>query len=119
VGRRPSSTSRPTSTARVNWTVIATIQAEEFGVDSSNVRDLQGSVDPAVEADLARFLGVEEGQTVGTGLGFPDEEWAVRVIEAIGNYQEIFDRNIVPIGLDEGVNQLWTEGGLHYAPPYR
>ena len=103
----------------VNWTVLATIQAEEFGLTSENVREQQESVDPAAEADLARFLGVEEGQTVGVGLGFPDEEWAVRVIESIGNYQEIFDRNIADLGLDEGVNQLWTEGGLHYAPPYR
>ncbi len=99
----------------VNWVVIATFQAEEFGITSDNV----GSFDAGDNADIARFLGQEDGQTVGTGLGFPDEEWAVRVIEAIGNYQEIFDRNIVPIGLDEGVNQLWTEGGLHYAPPYR
>ncbi|WP_370325464.1 amino acid ABC transporter substrate-binding protein [Euzebya sp.] len=99
----------------VQWVVFATFQAEEFGIDSTNV----ASFDAGDNADIARFLGQEEGQTVGTGLGFPDEEWAVRVIEAIGNYQEIFDRNIVPIGLDEGLNQLWTEGGLHYPPPYR
>ncbi len=99
----------------VNWVVFATFQAEEFGIDSSNV----ASFDPGDNADIARLLGQEDGQTTGAGLGFPDEEWAVRVIEAVGNYQEIFDRNIQPIGLDEGVNQLWTEGGLHYAPPYR
>lgn len=99
----------------VQWVVFATFQAEEYGITSENVR----SFDPGQNADIARFLGQEEGQTVGTGLGFPDEEWAVRVIEAIGNYQEIFDRNIAPLGLDEGINQLWTEGGLHYPPPYR
>jgi general L-amino acid transport system substrate-binding protein len=99
----------------VNWVVIATIQAEEFEITSENI----GSFDAGDNADIARFLGQEDGQTTGTGLGFPDEDWIVRVIEAIGNYQEIFDRNIAPIGLDEGVNQLWTEGGLHYAPPYR
>lgn len=99
----------------VQWVVFATFQAEEYGITSENV----ASFDPGENADIARFLGQEEGQTVGTGLGFPDEDWVVRVIEAVGNYQEIFDRNIVPIGLDEGLNQLWTEGGLHYPPPYR
>jgi general L-amino acid transport system substrate-binding protein len=99
----------------VQWVVFATFQAEEYEITSENV----ASFDPGDNADIARFLGQEEGQSVGVGLGFPDEEWIVRVIEAVGNYQEIFDRNIVPIGLDEGVNQLWSEGGLHYAPPYR
>nr|WP_205712127.1 amino acid ABC transporter substrate-binding protein [Euzebya rosea] len=99
----------------VQWVVFATFQAEEFGLTSENI----GSFDAGANADIARFLGQEDGQTTGAGLGFPDEQWAVRVIEAVGNYQEIFDRNILPIGLDEGVNQLWTEGGLHYAPPFR
>ncbi len=99
----------------VNWVVFATFQAEEFGLTSDNI----ATFDAGANADIARFLGQEDGQTTGAGLGFPDEEWAVRVIEAVGNYQEIFDRNILPIGLDEGVNQLWTEGGLHYAPPFR
>ena len=101
----------------VNWVVISTFQAEEFEITSENV----GSFDPGDNADVARFLGQEEGQTVGVGLGFPDEEWAVRVIESIGNYNEIYERNIVPIGIPaEGTpNQLWTEGGLHYPPPYR
>ncbi len=99
----------------MNWVVFATFQAEEFGITSDNV----GSFDAGDNADIARFLGQEDGQTTGAGLGFPDELWATRVIAAVGNYQEIFDRNIVPIGLDAGVNQLWTEGGLHYAPPFR
>ena len=99
----------------VQWVVFATFQAEEFGIDSTNV----DGFDAGDNADIARFLGQEDGQTTGAGLGFPDEEWASRVIAAVGNYQEIFDRNIAPLGLDEGVNQLWTEGGLHYPPPYR
>ena len=99
----------------VQWVVFATFQAEEYGITSENV----GSFDAGDNADIARFLGQEDGQTIGAGLGFPTETWIVDVISAIGNYQEIFDRNIVPIGLDEGVNQLWTEGGLHYPPPYR
>jgi general L-amino acid transport system substrate-binding protein len=99
----------------VNWVIYATFQAEEYGLTQDNVRDF----DASENADIARLLGQEEGSAIGVGLGFPDEEWAVRVIEAVGNYQEIFDRNIAPLGLDEGVNQLWTEGGLMYAPPYR
>lgn len=99
----------------VQWVVFATFQAEEYGITSENVADF----DAGDNADIARFLGQEDGQTIGAGLGFPTETWIVDVISAIGNYQEIFDRNIVPIGLDEGVNQLWTEGGLHYPPPYR
>ncbi len=99
----------------VNWVVFATFQAEEFGLTSDNV----DGFDAADNADIARFLGQEDGQTTGAGLGFPDEEWAARVVAAVGNYQEIFDRNILPLGLDEGVNQLWNEGGLHYAPPFR
>lgn len=99
----------------VNWVIFATIQAEEYEITSENI----ATFDPGDNADIARFLGQEADSAVGAGLGFPDEEWIVRVIEAVGNYQEIFDRNIVPIGLDEGVNQLWTEGGLLYAPPYR
>ncbi len=99
----------------IQWVVFATFQAEEYEITSENVADF----DTSGNADIARFLGQEDAQTVGVGLGFPDEEWVVRVIEAVGNYQEIFDRNIVPIGLDEGLNQLWSEGGLHYPPPYR
>ncbi|CAN5244574.1 amino acid ABC transporter substrate-binding protein [soil metagenome] len=99
----------------VNWVVFATFQAEEYELSSDNI----AGFDPGANADIARFLGQEDGQLVGVGLGFPDEEWAVRVIEAVGNYSEIFERNITPLGLDAGLNQLWNEGGLHYPPPYR
>ncbi len=96
----------------VQWVVFATFQAEEFELTSDNIASYDGD-----NTEVLRFVGQEEGYE--SGLGFPDAEWAVRVIEAVGNYQEIFDRNIAPIGLDEGVNQLWTEDGLHYPPPYR
>ena len=95
----------------VQWVVFATFQAEEYGLDSSNIGSYDGD-----NPDIQRFI---DSTDEDTDLGFPEPGWTVRVIEAVGNYQEIFDRNIVPLGLDEGVNQLWTEGGLIYAPPYR
>jgi len=102
----------------VNWAVIATIQAEEFGVNSSNAESLAGSTDPETEPDLARFLGVG-GFDAGLGL---DADFALNVVSQVGNYGEIFDRNIGPdtgLGLERGENALWTEGGLLYPPPYR
>ncbi|MEX2550060.1 MAG: amino acid ABC transporter substrate-binding protein [Nitriliruptoraceae bacterium] len=102
----------------VNWAVIATIQAEEFGVTSSNVESLAGSTDPETEPELARFLGIG-GFDAGLGL---DPEFAVDVVSQVGNYGEIFDRNIGPdtgLGLERGENALWTDGGQLYPPPYR
>ena len=95
----------------VQWVVFATFQAEEYGLNSGNIASYDGG-----NEDIQRFVDSVDSEV---GLGFPNDGWTVDVIEAVGNYQEIFDRNIVPIGLDEGVNQLWTEGGLIYAPPYR
>jgi general L-amino acid transport system substrate-binding protein len=102
----------------VNWTVIATIAAEEFGVDSSNVEDVAGSVDPEEEPALARFLGALEGYDPGLGL---DPDFALNIVSQVGNYGEIFDRNVGPdtsLGLERGLNALWTDGGVLYAPPY-
>ena len=99
----------------VQWVVFATIQAEEFGISSSNIGDFDGSDNP----EIARFLGQESG--FDPGLGLPSD-FAVRVITQVGNYAEIFDRNVgpeTPLGLERGVNALWTDGGLLYAPPYR
>lgn len=102
----------------VNWAVIATIQAEEFGVDSTNAESLAGSTDPETEPELARFLGVD-GFDAGLEL---DPEFALNIVSQVGNYGEIFDRNIGPdtgLGLERGENALWTDGGLLYPPPYR
>ncbi len=102
----------------VNWAVIATIQAEEFGIDSSNVESLAGSVDPETEPEVARFLGVD---AFDAGLGL-DADFAVNVISQVGNYEEIFNRNVGPdtgLGLERGENALWTDGGQLYPPPYR
>ena len=99
----------------VKWVIYATIAAEEKGVTSANVAAMRGSEDPEVR----RLLGVDPG--LGETLGL-DEAWAARVIEQVGNYGEIFERNLgknTPLGLERGLNALWTEGGLMYAPPLR
>ena len=102
----------------VNWAVFATIQAEEFGIESGNVDEMLESDDPEVR----RFLGqAVEGEPFDPGLGL-DTDFAVTVIREVGNYGEIYDRNVgpdSPLGLERGLNALWTEGGILYAPPYR
>jgi general L-amino acid transport system substrate-binding protein len=96
----------------MDWAIFALIQAEQFGITSENV-DTFTSEDP----NVARFLGQEEGFDPGLGLA-PD--YAAQIVAAVGNYAEMYQRHIEPIGLtDRGLNALWTEGGLLYAPPYR
>jgi general L-amino acid transport system substrate-binding protein len=109
----------------VDWVVIATIQAEEFGIDSTNVDQM--AADPP-GPDQARLLGVAfqppEGEEVApfdSGLGL-EVTWVQDVIRDVGNYAEIYNRHVgpdTPLGLERGQNALWTDGGLHYAPPYR
>lgn len=96
----------------VEWSVMATVQAWEFGLDSTNIGSYDGD-DP----NILNFLG-QDNFDPGLGLS-PD--FAVQVIEQVGNYKEIYDAHIPAIGLQlEGsVNNLWTEGGLMYVPPYR
>ena len=99
----------------VEWAVFATIQAEEFDITSENIQDHLTSTNPAVLA----FLGQEvDGAVLDPGLGL-EPDFAVDVIEQVGNYGEIYDANITPLGLERGQNELWTNGGLLYAPPYR
>jgi general L-amino acid transport system substrate-binding protein len=103
--------------AVIDWIVIATIQAEEFGITSENIDQMLESDDPEVR----RFLGQPvEGEAFDPGLGLATD-FAVNVIRAVGNYGEIYDRNVGAdgLGLERGLNALWTEGGLHYSPPYR
>jgi general L-amino acid transport system substrate-binding protein len=98
----------------VDWVAIATIQAEEFGVTSQNVDQMVASENP----EIGRLLGAEN---FNPGLGLP-ADFAVKVIKAVGNYGEIYDRNVgpgTPLNLERGLNQLWSKGGLLYAPPYR
>jgi general L-amino acid transport system substrate-binding protein len=99
----------------VGWAIFATIQAEEFGIDSTNIGDFAGSEDPNIRS----FLGeAEEGGTFDPGLGLP-ADFAVQVVTQVGNYGEIFEEHLAPLGLERGLNELWTNGGLLYAPPYR
>jgi general L-amino acid transport system substrate-binding protein len=99
----------------VEWAVYATIQAEELGITSENVEEMLASDDPAI----AQFLGVEvDGAVLDPGLGLPTD-FAYQVVSQVGNYGEIYERHITPLGLDRGTNELWTNGGLLYAPPYR
>jgi general L-amino acid transport system substrate-binding protein len=99
----------------VNWTVMALLTAEEFGITSKNVDTMVKRKNPEIQ----RFLGTTPG--MGKALGL-DEKWAYNIIKQVGNYGEIYERNVGPntqLGLERGLNALWTEGGLMYAAPFR
>jgi len=99
----------------VNWTVMALIQAEEFDIASKNVDEMLNSKDPQIQ----RFLGVTPGS--GKALGI-DEKWAYNIVKQVGNYGEIFDRNVgpnTPLALERGLNDLWTRGGIMYSAAFR
>lgn len=100
----------------VEWAIYATIQAEEFGITSANVDDMLAGDD----AQIVQFLGGAnaDGVVLDTGLGLP-ADFAYQVVSQVGNYGEIFDNNLTQLGLERGINALWTDGGLQYAPPYR
>ena len=101
--------------ALISWVFHATVQAEELGITSATVAEFEQSTDPGVR----RFLGLEPGVTDAFGL---DAQWPLRIIRAVGNYGEIFERNLgpaTPLGMERGLNRLWTDGGLMYAPPFR
>jgi general L-amino acid transport system substrate-binding protein len=100
----------------VKWVVFALIEAEEYGITQENVDALRvKSTDFVVQ----RILGTSED--TGKLLGL-DKDWAYRPLKAVGNYGEIFDRNVGPksaLKLPRGANNLWSKGGLMYAPPVR
>jgi len=99
----------------VQWTHYALVTAEELGVTQANVDEKLKSDNPSIR----RLLGVEG--SYGEGLGLT-KDWAYRIIKHVGNYGEIFDRNVgqgSPIKIARGLNALWTKGGLQYAPPIR
>ncbi|MBX6375450.1 MAG: amino acid ABC transporter substrate-binding protein [Acetobacteraceae bacterium] len=97
----------------VAWTHFAMVAAEEFGITQQNVEQMAQN-DPRPE--VQRLLG-RTGE-LGQMLGLPND-WAVKVIKAVGNYGEAFQRNLGPLGIQRGPNRLWTQGGLQYAPPFR
>ena len=91
------------------------LNAEELGVNSANVEGMLKSENP----EIRRLLGVEG--KFGEGLGLPDD-WAYAIIARVGNYSEMFERNVgknSPLGIPRGLNALWTQGGIQYAPPIR
>ena len=94
------------------WSYIAMVNAEELGVTSKNVDDMLKSDNP----DIRRLLGVEGD--MGKALGL-DNKWAYNIIKQVGNFGEMWDRNITPLGVPRGINNIWTKGGLHYGPPIR
>jgi general L-amino acid transport system substrate-binding protein len=99
----------------VRWTIYALIEAEELGITQANVEEMLRSERPEVR----RLLGVSGDHGPFMGL---DRRWAYNAIKAVGNYGEVFDRHFgpnTPIGLPRGLNDLWTRGGLMYAPPIR
>jgi general L-amino acid transport system substrate-binding protein len=99
----------------VRWTLFALIAAEEMGITSTNLDAMLESANP----DIRRLLGAIPGN--GTALGL-DERWAYSAIKAAGNYGEVFERNVgmgSPLRLERGLNRLWTDGGLMYAPSIR
>ncbi len=99
----------------VTWVLNATITAEEKGITQANVDKMKSSKDP----EVLRLLGVEGSQGKELGLS---NDWAYNIIKSVGNYGEIFERNIgvnTPLGIERGINALWTDGGLIYSPPFR
>ena len=99
----------------VRWTQYAMIEAEEHGITSTNVDEMLKSENPSIK----RILGVTPG--MGKALGV-DEKWVYNIVKQVGNYGECFERNLgsgSPLKIDRGLNNLWTKGGIQYAPPIR
>ncbi len=97
----------------VKWVLFGLLEAEESGVTQANVDKLKGeSKDPPIQ----RLVGTSGD--VGKGMGL-DNDWLVRAVKAVGNYAEIYNRNIGPLGIARGQNALWRDDGLMYAPPLR
>ncbi len=101
----------------VKWVQNSLVIAEELGITQANVEEMKGSANP----EIKRVLGQEENAKFGADLGL-GEDWVVNVIKGVGNYGEIFERNIgsgSPLKIARGLNALWSKGGLQYAAPIR
>jgi general L-amino acid transport system substrate-binding protein len=99
----------------VKWTLYAMINAEELGISSKNVEEALKSKKP----DVMRLMGTEGAYGEDLGL---TKDWAARVIRHVGNYAEVYERNVgvdSPLRIPRGLNQLWSNGGIQYAPPIR
>jgi general L-amino acid transport system substrate-binding protein len=99
----------------VAWTTFGMIEAEEYGITSENVDDFMDSENPGIQ----RLLGLNDNPS-GSYLGL-DNSFMVTVIRQVGNYGEVFERHlgVSPFNLERGINDLWSNGGLVYAPPFR
>jgi general L-amino acid transport system substrate-binding protein len=99
----------------VKWTIFALIDAEELGVSSTTIDEAVRSAKP----DIRRLVGTEGNFGEQAGL---TRDWAVRIVRQVGNYGEVFERNVgteSKLGIPRGLNHLWTTGGILYAPPIR
>lgn len=99
----------------VDFSVLAMIAAEDLGINSKNVDEMLKSNDPNVQ----RFLGVTPGNGKALGL---DEKWAYNIVKKVGNYGEVFERNVgenTKLQIKRGLNAQWKDGGLMYAPPFK
>jgi general L-amino acid transport system substrate-binding protein len=99
----------------VRWALFAQVNAEEMGVTSKNVDEMKNNPDP----NIRRLLGLEGIKGEGLKLG---DDWAYNIIKQVGNYGEMFERNVgknTPLAIERGLNALWSRGGLQYAPPIR
>jgi general L-amino acid transport system substrate-binding protein len=96
----------------VRWAHFAQLAAEELGITSKNWESFRGNPNPEIQ----RFMGATGD--LGKSLGV-EPDWAVQIIRQVGNFGEMWDRNITPLGVQRGINNLWTKGGLQYAPPMR
>lgn len=99
----------------VKWTLYAMINAEELNLTSKNIDEEMKSANPEVK----RFVGTEGNYGEQLGL---TKDWAVRIVKLVGNYGEVFERNVgagSPLKIDRGLNKLWNKGGIQYAPPIR
>ena len=104
----------------VRWSVFVLFIAEEMGLNSKNIDKFKNNIDPNIQ----RFMGELNGKDhphLGSKLGL-GETWSYNIIKQVGNYEEIYERNVgveTPLGLERGLNKLYTHGGLLYAPPLK
>ena len=99
----------------VQWTHFVMLNAEELGVTSKTIEQAMNSDNP----EIRRLVGLDG--SAGTDIGLTSD-WAARIIRLVGNYDEVFERNVgtgSKLGIPRGINQLWTHGGIQYAPPIR
>jgi general L-amino acid transport system substrate-binding protein len=96
----------------VSWVIYATFYAEELGINQENYAIFKDTSNP----EVAKFLGMTDALGIALGLA-PD--WTTQILSAVGNYADIYDRNLKPLGLPRGLNATWQNGGLLYAMPFR